>query len=88
VENYVKNPSLLCFSKSITKNKAMKDHSTDSSSIFLTGAILLANMDFTGLTEYALKAAIGGAIWFLFKIGADHISEKLKNKKEKNESAN
>jgi hypothetical protein len=60
----------------------MKDHTTtDSSSVFLTGAILFANMDFAGLTEYALKAAIGGAIWFLFKLGADFISEKLKNRK-------
>ncbi len=62
----------------------MKDHSasTDGSNIFLTGTILFANMDYTGLTEYAVKAAIGGAIWFLFKLGSDFISEKLKNRKE------
>ena len=61
----------------------MKDHITtpDSSSVFLTGAILFANMDFSGLTEYALKAAIGGAIWFLFKLGSEYISEKFKNRK-------
>lgn len=53
-----------------------------SSSIFLTGAILFANMDFSGLAEYALKAAIGGAIWMAFKLGADFLSEKIKNRKQ------
>ncbi len=63
----------------------MKDQttSTDSSSVFLTGAILLANMDYSGLLEYALRAAIGGAIWMAFKIATDYMSEKVKNKNEK-----
>ncbi len=55
---------------------------SDSTNIFLTGAILFANMDYTSLGEYALKAVIGGAIWMAFKVGTDYISEKLK-KKEK-----
>jgi hypothetical protein len=55
--------------------------SDSSTNIFLTGAILFANMDYASLGEYALKAAIGGAIWMTFKIASDYISEKLKNKK-------
>lgn len=58
--------------------------SNDSSTnIFLTGAILFANLDYSGLAEYALKAAIGGMIWMAFKLGSDFISERMKNKKEK-----
>ena len=62
-----------------------RQHMTSDSStnIFLTGAILFANMDYTGLSEYALKAAIGGLIWMTFKIASDYISDKIKNRKEK-----
>lgn len=63
-----------------TTNK-MKDHTTmDGSSIFLTGTILFANMDVTGLDEYAFKTIVGGVIWFLLKISADYVSEKIKNR--------
>lgn len=55
--------------------------STDSSSnMFLTGTILLANMDYSGLTDYAVKALIGGAIWMCFKIAGDYLSERMKKK--------
>jgi hypothetical protein len=54
---------------------------TDSSSnVFLTGSILLANLDFTGLMDYALKALIGGGIWLGYKITADYIDRKKKTK--------
>lgn len=54
---------------------------TDSSSnIFLTGSILLANLDYTGLADYAIKALVGGVIWMAFRIGGDYISERLKKK--------
>lgn len=38
-----------------------KNHSsTDSSSnMFLTGTILLANLDYSGLADYAVKALVG-----------------------------
>ena len=55
------------------------DHSTFSNA-FLTGAILLANLDFAGLADYALKALVGGAIWLGYKMGADYI-ERKRNKK-------
>ena len=56
--------------------------SDSSTNIFLTGAVLLANLDSSGLAEYALKAAIGGIIWMTMKIASDYISEKIKNRKK------
>ncbi len=53
------------------------DHSA-SSNIFLTGTILLANLDFAGLADYALKALIGGAIWLGYKMTSDYIERKKK----------
>ena len=55
--------------------------STDSSSnMFLTGTILLANLDYSGLADYAVKALVGGVIWMAFRIGGDYISERFKKK--------
>ncbi|MFL5765953.1 MAG: hypothetical protein ACJ77K_18550 [Bacteroidia bacterium] len=51
-----------------------------SSSLFLTGTILMANMDVSGLTDYAVKALIGGAIWMCFKIAGEFFSERMKKK--------
>jgi hypothetical protein len=58
-------------------NQAAPDVSTQA---FLTGAILFANLDYSGLAEYALKAAVGGAIWMVFKLSGDWIANKFKNK--------
>lgn len=58
----------------------MKSTDNTSQSIFLTGFILLANLDFTGLLEYGLKAAIGGGIWLAYKLVADHIDRRKRNK--------
>lgn len=57
--------------------RAQSDH---NSSLFLTGTILLANMDYSSLMDYAVKAFIGGAIWMGFKIAGDYISEKTRKK--------
>lgn len=56
----------------------MKNTDNTSQSIFLTGIILLANLDFTGLVEYGLKAAIGGGVWLAFKLVADRIDRRKK----------
>ncbi len=48
-----------------------------SSNLFLTGAILFANLDFTSIEEYAIKAAIGGMIWMVFKLAGDYIHKKV-----------
>jgi hypothetical protein len=53
-------------------------HSDSGSNIFLTGCILLANLDFAGLMDYAIKALIGGAIWLGYKAAADYIERKRK----------
>jgi hypothetical protein len=53
---------------------------TTSSSILLTGVVFLANLDFVGLLDYALKAGIGGAIWLGFKLTADYLERKRKSK--------
>ncbi|HWY98669.1 MAG TPA: hypothetical protein VNY36_06265 [Bacteroidia bacterium] len=49
-----------------------------SSNMFLTGAILFANLDFASLEEYAIKAAIGGMIWMVFKLAGEYFTEKIK----------
>ena len=53
--------------------------------IMLTACIWCANLDFTGLADYAIKAIIGGIIWFGFKFAADYITAKFKNKKNQDE---
>lgn len=53
-----------------------------SGNLLLTGFIFLANLDFTGYIDYAVKAAIGGVIWMGFKLTTAHISEKIKNKNQ------
>lgn len=59
-----------------------KNHVTSdsTSNMFLTGTILLANLDYSGLADYALKAIVGGVIWMAFKVGGDYISERIKKK--------
>ena len=50
--------------------------STSGSSMLLTGCIFLANLDFTGMLDYAVKAIIGGGIWLGYKVTADYIERK------------
>lgn len=57
-----------------------KPHTDSSSHMYLTGSILLANLDYSGLLDYALKAMIGGVIWMVFKLGADFLSNRNKGK--------
>ncbi len=49
------------------------------SSVLLTGTLLLANVNVSGLLDYGLKALIGGGIWLGFKLAADYI-ERQKQK--------
>ena len=60
--------------------KVQHNPNDKGSNLFLTGAILFANLDFTGLEEYALKAAIGGVIWMVFKLAGEYITDKLKER--------
>ncbi len=52
-----------------------------SEDVVLTACIWCANLDFTGLADYAVKAIIGGVIWLGFRIAADYITRKLNNRK-------
>ena len=62
-------------------NMKMQETQENGSNIFLTGAILLANLDYMGLADYAIKAFIGGVIWMAFKLGGDWMSEKMRSKR-------
>jgi hypothetical protein len=63
--------------------KETHNHTDSNSNLFLTGSILLANLDYSGLTDYAVKAVIGGMIWMVFKVAGDWISRKVtRNKTE------
>lgn len=53
-----------------------KSSENTGSNILLTGCILLANLDFAGLLDYAVKALIGGAIWLGYKVTADYVERK------------
>ena len=57
--------------------KETQTSSDSTSNMFLTGTILLANLDYPGLADYALKALVGGVIWMAFKVTGDYISERL-----------
>jgi hypothetical protein len=58
----------------------MKTNNDAGSNIYLTGIILLANLDFAGLADYAIKALIGGAIWLGYKMTSDYLERKRKDK--------
>lgn len=51
---------------------------SDINSVFLYLFILFADLDYTSITEYAIKAIIGGAVWFGFKLLGDYFSRKIK----------
>lgn len=61
-------------------NQSTNDSTSQS---FLAGAILFANLDYSGMAAYALKAAIGGAIWMVFKLAGDYLSNRIAQKRNK-----
>lgn len=61
-------------------------HGSGNVIAFLFGAIfnILANVEYGSLTDYAVKAMVGGFIWLLFKILGDAINKHFfKEKKDK-----
>ena len=56
------------------------DGNNTLTSTLLTASILLAQIDVQGLTDYALKAGIGGAIWLGYKIIADRFDRLRKSR--------
>jgi len=90
VGTHAKPAPFLCSSgneKRVTNNfkkgrrMRMNQNGNDSiSNLYLTGTILLANIDYTGLADYAVKALVGGLIWMGFKVAGDYISEHITKK--------
>ncbi len=58
------------------------NHPTQDSTgnMLLTASILFANIDYSGLADYAIKAFVGGAIWMAFKVGGEYFSDRIKRK--------
>lgn len=50
------------------------------SNLMLYGAIMFASIDYIGILDYVIKAILGGAVWFSFKLLQDYFSTKVKNK--------
>ena len=40
--------------------------------------IMLAGIDYAGILDYGLKAAMGSIVWFGFKLLGDYYSAKIK----------
>lgn len=57
--------------------KTLQSNQDAGSHTFLTGAILFANLDYSGLAGYAVKAVIGGAIWMGFKLAGDYLAHRM-----------
>jgi hypothetical protein len=60
--------------------KVNESNGDNFSNLYLTGTILLANLDYTGVVDYAVKAVVGGLIWMVFKVAGDYISERVTKK--------
>lgn len=58
--------------------KLFQNITSDTSNLFLYGAIMFANIDYIGIADYVIKAILGGAVWFGFKLLQDHFSVRVK----------
>ncbi|MFZ5554580.1 MAG: hypothetical protein ACOZCO_15780 [Bacteroidota bacterium] len=68
------------FKEMIGMQGTNQDTGNNHSSLLLYGAVMLANIDYAGVADYALKAFVGGTIWLGFKLAADYLSQKIKRK--------
>lgn len=66
--------------------KAQTAISDTTSQTYLAGTILFANVDYSGLEGYALKAVVGGLIWMVFKLAGDYLSHKILENKKKDKN--
>lgn len=46
--------------------------------IFLYLLIMLAGIDYTGIIDYGIKAVLGSAIWFGFRVLGDYYTAKIR----------
>jgi hypothetical protein len=56
------------------------------SGVIIYFLVLAANIDYTGLLDYALKAIIGSGVWYAFKLIGEYYLEKRKADKNKDDS--
>jgi hypothetical protein len=64
-------------------NTITTDTTNNTTSVLLYGAIMFANIDYVGILDYSIKAFVGGLFWLGFKVTADWIGRRAKNKKLK-----
>ena len=50
-----------------------------TSNMLLYGAIMFANIDYVSVADYVIKALLGGAVWFGFKLLQDYYSVKVRS---------
>lgn len=61
--------------------------SYDLNSTFLYLFILFADLDYASITDYTVKAVIGGAIWFAFKVASDFYLRIAQARSKRNEQS-
>ena len=77
---------VLSLSEICTMNNAQDTTNSGTTHVLLYGAIMFANIDYQGILDYTIKAFVGGLFWLGFKVIADRIQRKAKNKENsKNE---
>lgn len=52
--------------------------SENLSSVILYFIVLFANIDYTGIIDYGIKALVGSLIWFVFKLLGEYLLVKMK----------
>jgi hypothetical protein len=62
------------------KLNTMPEQPDGTGNMLLTASILFANIDYSSLMDYAIKAFVGGAIWMAFKVGGEYFSDKIRKK--------
>lgn len=71
----------LLIKKTKTMSEIKHTGTTDGTgNMLLTASILFANIDYSSLMDYAIKAIVGGAIWMAFKVGGEYFSDKIRKK--------
>lgn len=56
--------------------------SENFSNMFLYGAFMLANIDYVGILDYVIKAVLGAAVWYGFKLIQEHYSAKIRQREQ------
>jgi hypothetical protein len=74
--------ALLYANRTPIKMKLLHILMSANSQTLLCLLIVVANIDYIGILDYCIKAVLGSAIWFGFKLLADRYEAKTKKKIE------